>query len=174
MTGRQGFPATTFTGRQDRKARGRWGIRGLTYVELLVTIIVLTILAGAAIPVAKTALRRQKEIELRQALRKIRTAIDQYKTFCDNGLIQKEGVDSECYPNELEVLIEGVPQVGTIDKQLKFLRRIPKDPFTGSQEWGLRSYQDDHDSTSWGRQNVYDIYTEFDGTALDGTEYQTW
>ncbi len=147
---------------------------GLTYVELLVTIIVLTILAGAAIPVAKTALRRQKEIELRQALRKVRTAIDQYKMFCDNGLIQKEGVDSDCYPPKLEILVEGVSQVGTIDKTLKFLRRIPKDPFTGEREWGLRSYQDDHDSTSWGRQNVYDVYTEFDGTGLDGSEYRTW
>ena len=159
-------------GHKQGGRRGRTG--GLTYVELLVTILVLTILAGAAIPVAKTALRRQKEIELRQALRKVRTAIDQYKMFCDNGLIQKEGVDSECYPPNLEVLVEGVSQVGTIDKTLKFLRRIPKDPFTGEREWGLRSYQDDHDSTSWGRQNVYDVYTEFEGTGLDGSEYLTW
>ena len=158
---------------RGRRPRGR-GTAGLTYVELLVTLIVLSILAGAAIPVAKTALKREKEIELRQALRQIRTAIDQYKMFCDSGLILKEGVDSECYPPELEVLIEGVPQVGTIDKKLKFLRRIPKDPFTGQAEWGLRSYQDDADSTSWGRQNVYDIYTEFDGTGLDGTKYRTW
>ena len=143
-------------------------------MELIVTVGVLSILAGAIIPVAKTAVRRQKEIELRQALRKIRNALDQYKTFCDNGLITKEGVDSECYPQSLEVLVEGVPQVGTIDKQLKFLRRVPRDPFTGSIEWGLRSYQDDHDSRSWGRQNVYDVFTEFDGTALDGSEYQTW
>ena len=148
--------------------------RGLTYIELLVTVVVLSILTAAVIPIAKTGMRRQKEIELRHALRKIRTAIDQYKEFCDNGMIQKEGIDSECYPPELEVLVEGVSQVGTIDKKLKFLRRIPKDPFSNSIEWGLRSYQDDHDSTSWGRQNVYDIYTEFDATGLDGTEYQTW
>ena len=135
---------------------------------------VLVILAGAAIPVAKTAIRREKEIELHQALRKIRNAIDQYKTFCDQGLIQKEGIDSECYPGEMEQLVEGVPQVGTIDKRLKFLRRIPKDPFTGSDEWGLRSYQDDADSRSWGRQNIYDVYTQFDGTALDGTSYNEW
>ena len=148
--------------------------RGLTYIELLVTMTVLAILAGAVIPIAKTAIRRETEIELRQALRKIRTAIDQYKTFCDQGLIQKEGIDSECFPPDLEQLVEGVPQVGTIDKRLKFLRRIPKDPFTKSDEWGLRSYQDDADSTSWGRQNIYDIYTQFDGTALDGTRYQEW
>ena len=148
--------------------------RGLTYVEMLVTIAVLSILAAAVIPIAKTGMRREKEIELRQSLRKIRTAIDQYKEFCDNGMIQKEGIDSECYPPELEVLVEGVSQVGTLDKKLKFLRRIPKDPFTNSTEWGMRSYQDDFDSTSWGRQNVYDVYTQFDGTALDGTEYQTW
>ena len=148
--------------------------RGLTYIELLVTVVVLSILTAAVIPIAKTGMRRQKEVELRHALRKIRTAIDQFKEFCDNGMIQKEGLDSECYPPELEVLVEGVSQVGTIDKKLKFLRRIPADPFSNSVEWGLRSYQDDHDSTSWGRQNVYDIYTEFDATGLDGTEYQTW
>ncbi len=148
--------------------------RGLTYVELLVTVAVLAILTSAVIPIAKTGMRRQKEIELRHALRKIRTAIDQFKEFCDNGMIQKEGIDSECYPPELEVLVEGVSQVGTIDKKLKFLRRIPKDPFSNSVEWGLRSYQDDHDSTSWGRQNVYDVFTEFDAIGLDGTEYQTW
>jgi general secretion pathway protein G len=135
---------------------------------------VLAILAAAVIPIAKTAVKRQKEIELRQALRQIRTAIDQYKQFCEGGLITKEGVDSECYPTKMEQLIEGVPQVGTIDKKLKFLRRIPKDPFTGETEWGLRSYQDDADSRSWGRQNVYDVYTEFNGTALDGTKYGTW
>ncbi len=148
--------------------------RGLTYVELLVTVAVLAILTAAVIPIAKTGMRRQKEIELRHALRKIRTAIDQFKEFCDNGMIQKEGIDSECYPPELEVLVEGVSQVGTIDKKLKVLRRIPKDPFSNTIEWGLRSYQDDHDSTSWGRQNVYDIFTEFDAIGLDGTEYQTW
>ena len=148
--------------------------KGLTYIEVLVTVVVLSILAAAAIPIAKTSMRRKKEIELRQALRKVRTAIDDFKRFCDNGMIQKEGLDSECYPPELEVLVEGVSQVGTIDKKLKFLRRIPRDPFTNSREWGQRSYQDDHDSTNWGRQNVYDIYTQFDGTALDGTEYQTW
>jgi len=156
-----------------RPPRGR-RVRGLTYVELLVTMTVLAILAAAVIPIAKTAVKRQKEIELRQALRQIRTAIDQYKAFCEGGLITKEGVDSECYPTKMELLIDGVPQVGTIDKKLKFMRRIPKDPFTGKPEWGLRSYQDDADSRSWGRQNVYDVYTEFNGTALDGTKYGTW
>lgn len=159
--------------RKKRPAR-RAGARGVTYVELLVTMTVLAILAGAVIPIAKTTLRREREIELRQALRKIRTAIDQYKMFCDQGMIQQEGVDSECYPTELEKLVEGVPQVGTIDRKLKFLRRIPKDPFTNTTEWGLRSYQDEPDSTSWGRQNVYDVYTQYDGTALDGTRYQEW
>ena len=152
----------------------RPGQVGLTYVEVLVVMTVLAILAGATIPIAKTAVRRQQELELRAALRRVRTAIDQYKMFCDNGLIQKEGVDSECYPPELEILVDGVPQIGTIDKKLKFMRRVPRDPFTRSIEWGMRSYQDDADSTSWGRQNVYDIYTEFDGTALDGTKYQEW
>ena len=159
------------TGKRRRAGRRQ---QGLTYIELLVTMVVLSILVAAVIPIAKTGVRRQKEIELRYALRKIRTAIDQYKTFCDNGLIQKEGLDSECYPEDLESLVEGVSQVGTIDKQLKFLRRVPKDPFTGKDDWEKRSYQDDHDSTSWGRQNVFDVYTAFDGTALDGTRYQIW
>ena len=108
----------------------RLGQAGLTYVEVLVVMTVLAILAGATIPIAKTAVRRQQELELRAALRKVRTAIDQYKMFCDNGLIQKEGVDSECYPPELEILVDGVPQIGTIDKKLKFMRRVPRDPFT--------------------------------------------
>ena len=158
----------------SRRRRGKARSRGLTYVELLVTMTVLAILAGAVVPIAKTTLRREREIELRQALRKIRTAIDQYKLFCDQGMIQQEGVDSECFPTDLETLVAGVPQVGTIDKRIKFLRRIPKDPFTRTDEWGLRSYQDDADSTSWGRQNVYDVYTQFEATALDGTQYQEW
>ncbi len=147
--------------------------KGLTLVEVVVTIAVLLILAGAVMPLAKVTLKRQKELELRRALRTMRQAIDLYKQYADQGLIQKEGVDSEGYPPELETLVEGVPQVGST-KKLKFLRRIPMDPFTHRDEWGLRSYQDEADSRSWGRQNVYDVYTLYSGTALDGTQYEDW
>ena len=146
---------------------------GLTLVEVVVTIAVLLILAGAVMPLAKVTLKREKELELRRALRTMRQAIDLYKQYSDQGLIQKEGVDSEGYPPELETLTEGIPQVGST-KKLKFLRRIPMDPFTHKDEWGLRSYQDEPDSRSWGRQNVYDVYTLYDGTALDGTKYRDW
>lgn len=147
--------------------------KGLTLVEVVVTIAVLLILAGAVMPLAKVTLKRQKELELRRALRTMRQAIDLFKQYSDQGLIEKEGVDSEGYPPELETLVEGVPQVGTT-KKLKFLRRIPMDPFTHRDEWGLRSYQDEADSRSWGRQNVYDVYTLYSGTALDGTKYEDW
>jgi general secretion pathway protein G len=142
-------------------------------VEVLVTIAVLLILAGAVMPMAKVTLKRQKELELRRNLRTMRQAIDLYKQYSDQGMIEKEGLDSEGYPPDLETLVKGVPQVGTT-KKIKFLRRIPVDPFTHKDEWGLRSYQDEPDSKSWGRQNVYDIYTLYPGKALDGTEYQDW
>jgi general secretion pathway protein G len=150
------------------------GLAGVTLLEMLVTIAVLLILSSVAIPSARFAVKRQKELELRRSLRDMRIAIDQYKKYCDTGLIVKEGVDSECYPTELEVLVEGVDKVGTVGQKVKFLRRIPFDPFTRSQDWGKRSYQDDWDSNSWGRENVYDVYTTYEGTALDGTKYSEW
>ena len=146
---------------------------GLSLIEVLVCIAILLILAGAVMPVAKTTLKRQKELELRRDLRMMREAIDLYKEYSDKGLIEKEGLDSEGYPPDLESLMKGVPQVGST-KKLKFLRRIPIDPFTHKDEWGLRSYQDEADSKSWGRQNVYDVYTEYSGTALDGSKYEDW
>jgi general secretion pathway protein G len=142
-------------------------------IEVLVTIAILLILAGAVIPVTKVTIKRQKELELRRALRTMREAIDLYKQYTDQGMIEKEGIDSEGYPPDLETLVKGVPQVGST-KKLKFLRRIPQDPFTKDTEWGLRSYQDDPDAKSWGRQNVYDVYTLHDGVALDGSNYRDW
>ncbi len=148
--------------------------KGLTLLEVMITIAVLLILAAATVPVAKTAIKRQRELELRTALRQMRDAIDEYKKYFDQGLIQKEGLTSEGYPPDLDTLVEGVNLVGQLDKKKRFLRRIPKDPMTNSYEWGLRSLQDDHDSTSWGGQDVYDVYTQSGGTALDGTEYKDW
>jgi general secretion pathway protein G len=147
---------------------------GITLVELMVAIAILLIIAGTLVPIARFAVKRQKELELRHALRSMRNAIDEYKKFCDAGVIQKEGVDSECYPTEIEILVEGVEKVGALGQKVKFLRRIPVDPMTQSKEWGLLSYQDEPDSDSWGRQNVYDVYTTSEGTALDGTKYREW
>jgi general secretion pathway protein G len=150
------------------------GQAGITLIELVVVIGVLLVLAGVAVPSARFVIKRQKELELRRDLRDIRRAIDEYKKYCEAGAIPREGVDSECYPTDLDILVEGVDKVGTVGQKIKFLRRIPLDPFTLSKDWGKRSMQDDPDSTSWGQQSVYDVYTQHDGTALDGTKYQDW
>ena len=150
------------------------GSSGVTLIEIVVAIAVLVILAGAVVPMAKFAVKRQNELALRRSLRTMRRAIDEYKKFCDAGAIEKEGVDSECYPPELETLVDGVERVGSLGQKIKFLRRIPMDPMMKSREWGMRSYQDESDSTSWGRENVYDVYTEHPGKALDESYYAEW
>ena len=149
---------------------------GFTYVELIVASMILVILAAAIIPVAEVSSKRTKEAELRRALRTLRTAIDEYKRAVDLGLIGGTDIKlgSEGYPKELEVLIEGVTQVGTTGIKLKFHRRIPVDPMTNSTDWGLRAYQDKPDSKFWGGQNVYDVRSKSSGTALDGTKYSEW
>jgi general secretion pathway protein G len=152
-------------------------------IEMIVTLTVLAILATAAIPIAKTAIQRDKELELRRALREIREALDAYKKLADEKKIEVEE-DSEGYPPDLETLVKGVEvkesQEGGEEgataskKTIRFLRRIPMDPMTGTIEWGLRSYQDDPDSDTWGEENVYDIYTKSGGKALDGSRYRDW
>ena len=146
---------------------------GYTFIELVVVCTLLTILAGVSFPVAKYTQRRGKEMELRRVLRQMRHAIDDYKRFSDAGLIPIE-VGTEGYPDELETLVEGVDLVGQIDKKQKFLRRIPIDPMTGEAEWGLRSVQDDWDSTSWGGENVYDVYSLSEGVGLNKIPYSEW
>jgi general secretion pathway protein G len=151
--------------------------RGYSFVELMVVTTIILILASAVMPLARVTIQRQKEAELRRALREIRTAIDKYKDGVDAGLIGGTDVKvgSEGYPPDLETLVEGVSVVNDQSgRRLKFLRRVPIDPLTGDADWGLRAYQDDPDSTSWGGQNVYDVYTKFDGTALDGSKYRDW
>jgi general secretion pathway protein G len=151
--------------------------RGFTFIELLIVTTILIILASAVMPLAKVTTQRQKEMELRRYLREMRTAIDKHKDAVDNGLIGSIDVKagSEGYPADLETLVDGVSVANDASgRKLKFLRRIPIDPMTGSAEWGLRSYQDKPDSTSWGGQNVFDVYTKSTGTALDGTKYRDW
>jgi general secretion pathway protein G len=143
---------------------------GLTLVELIVTVAILAILASAAVPVTRFEVKRAKERELRYDLWQMRDAIDKYKDAADKGAFQTK-VDSQNYPPDLDTLVNGV-DVQT--KKLKFLRRIPVDPMTGKNEWGLRSMQDEKDSDSWGGQNVFDVYSKADGTGLDGTKYKDW
>lgn len=150
----------------------RRGWRGFTVAELVMVCALLSILAAIAIPTARFVVKRERESELRLALRTMRTAIDEYKRLADQGMIQVD-LGTEGYPKTLELLMEGVDIVGQETKR-KFLRRIPLDPMTGKDEWGMRSYQDDHDSTSWGGQNVYDVYSLSRATALDGTKYGDW
>jgi general secretion pathway protein G len=146
--------------------------KGYTLAELVMVAAMIALLATIVLPVAKFTVKRNKEADLRLALRKMRTAIDEHKKLSDNGMIPVK-LGGEGYPESLEVLVEGIDLVGQERKQ-RFLRRIPIDPMTGEAEWGLRSYQDEPDSTSHGGQNVYDVYSLSDGTGLDGTEYKDW
>lgn len=164
--------------RRALRARLRDGQRGYTFVELLVVTALLAILASAVMPMARVATQRQREIELRRALREMRTAIDRFKDAADQGLISNTDLETrnEGYPPDLDVLVEGMPAAADPlgRRKLKFLRRVPIDPMTRSTDWGKRSYQDRPESRSWGGQNVFDVYTTSDGTALDGTKYSDW
>jgi len=156
--------------------------KGFTLTELLVTCAILAILAGAILPLAQTAVKREKEIELRRALRTMREAIDAYKKLADEKKIEvKEGTDG--YPPDLETLVEGVELKSGEGKGniksgekviIRFLRRIPKDPMTDSYDWGLLSSRDKPDSDRWGGENVFDVYTKSPGKGLDGTRYRDW
>jgi general secretion pathway protein G len=143
---------------------------GLTLIELIIVVAILSVLASAALPIARFQVRREKERELRRDLWEMRSAIDRYKDAADKGAFQIKA-DSMGYPPDLETLVNGVDVQG---KKVRFLRRIPVDPMTGNAEWGLRSNQDDADSDSFGGQNVYDVHSKSTGTAFDGTRYATW
>jgi general secretion pathway protein G len=160
-------------------ARNAWlqGSRGYTFVEVLVVVTILLILASAVMPLAQVTSQRVRETELRRTLREIRTAIDKFKDAADQGLIPATDLkpENEGYPSELETLVTGVNVANDASgRKLKFLRRVPIDPMTNSSEWGLRSYQDKPDTTSWGGQNVFDVYTRSTATGLDGTKYRDW
>ena len=145
-------------------------LRGFTLIELIVATAILVILTGLAIPMARVAIKREKERELRGDLWQLRDAIDRYKDAADRQAFQIK-VGSEGYPPDLETLVKGVDVNG---KKVRFLRKIPTDPMTNDTDWGLRSMQDDPTSDSWGGQNVFDVFTKSQGTGLDGTEYKTW
>jgi general secretion pathway protein G len=150
---------------------------GYTFIELLIVATLVMILASAVMPLARVTATRTREAELRRALREIRTAIDRYKDAADLGQIAATElkVGAEGYPPDLDTLVEGVAMVNdATGRKLKFLRRIPVDPMTHATDWGKRSYQDDADATRWGGQNVFDVHTAFEGTALDGTKYRDW
>jgi general secretion pathway protein G len=144
--------------------------RGLTLVELIVTVAIIGVLASAALPVARFQVKRQNERILRYDLWQMRDAIDKYKDAADKGAFQTK-IESQNYPPDLETLVTGVD---VKEKKVKFLRRIPVDPMTGKAEWGLRSMKDDPDSDSYSGDSVFDVYSKSQGTALDGTKYSTW
>ncbi|HYZ83367.1 MAG TPA: type II secretion system protein, partial [Bryobacteraceae bacterium] len=147
---------------------------GLTLVELIVAFTILSILTAMAVPMARYKLRRDREKELRYALETVRKAIDKYKDDCDAGKLGQTKLGSDCFPENLEMLVEGVKAGGSVDKKMRYLRRIPRDPFTNSTEWGLRSNQDDPKGNAWGGQNVFDVYSKTTEKAADGTPYSEW
>ena len=155
--------------------RGRRAQSGFTLLELIITLAILGILVAGAMPIARNSIKREREMELRRKLREVRQALDRYKSFCDMGQVGPldRKVDDECYPPTLEILVEGIHPPNTT-RTVRFLRRIPKDPMTGKEEWGLRSMQDEPDTGSWGGQNVFDVYSKSEGTALNGTKYKDW
>jgi len=144
----------------------------MTLIELIIACSILVILASAALPVARYSIVRAKESELRRDLREMKDAVDRYKDYADKQQIRVE-VGSENYPPDLDTLVKGV-QVGTAEKKIRFLRKIPVDPMTGHADWGFRCVTDDPDSQSWCGKNVFDVYSKSQGTALDGTKYSDW
>ena len=148
----------------------RHGEAGLTLVELIIATSIVVVLSTMAVPLARLTIQREKERQLRFDLWEMRDAIDRYKDAADRNMFQTK-VDSQNYPPDLETLVKGVDVQG---KKVRFLRRIPVDPMTGTTEWGLRSMQDDPDSDSWGGQSVFDVHTKSQGTGLDGTPYKDW
>jgi general secretion pathway protein G len=149
--------------------------KGLTLIELIVAFTIMMLLTTMAVPMARGRVRREKERALRNAIREINTAIDKYKDACDAGKLGIQKADNQCYPESLEILVEGVKGSGTnADTKIKFLRRIPTDPMTKTTDWGKRSMQDDPKSNGWGGQNVFSVYTKSNDKALDGSAYADW
>jgi len=172
------------TGLFQRGVRSRLGPRGLTLIELLVVIAIISILAAAVLPLSRMTMIRVKETELRSALRVLRTAIDAFRKDCEPTAKKLSTdyckADLNYYPESLELLTQPLRLTGAGDKTKKYLRRIPRDPFTPLEtadkmnNWGLRSYSDAPDSSQWGGDNVYDVYSKNESVSLDGTKYSSW
>jgi len=143
-------------------------------MELVVTATVLMILASVVVPLARNGLKRERELELRRSLREIRMAIDDYKKQAEQQKIKAPPADANFYPESLELLVDGVPAIGSSNRKIRFLRHIPLDPMTGKAEWGLRNSNDDPDSTSWGGSHVYDVYSLSTATGMNGIPYREW
>ena len=144
--------------------------QGFSLLELIIATTILLVLSTMAVPMARLSIKREKERRLRADLWEMRDAIDRYKLDADRQAFQIK-VDSQGYPPDLDTLVKGVDVQG---KKVRYLRKIPIDPMTGTNEWGLRSMQDDPDSDSWGGQSVFDVYTKSQDEALDGTKYKDW
>ena len=149
-------------------------LRAFTFLELMLGMVILAILASAIVPTTRKVVKRQKEMELKRVLLEVRQAIDSFKRAAESGLIMAGDPIQLGYPADLENLVLGAPLVKGNGKRMRFLRKIPVDPMTGEATWGMRSVQDDPDGTSWGRENLFDLYSLSDGVALDGTEYGAW
>jgi general secretion pathway protein G len=146
---------------------------GMTLLELMIACSILLVLATVALPLTRVTVIRQREQLLRYNLREMRDAIDRYRDAADKGMFQVQA-GTENYPPDLDTLVHGVQLTGVQNVHMRFLREIPVDPMTGNNDWGLRSVQDDADSTSWGGQDVFDVYSKATGTALDGSKYSDW
>src|SRR5208282_5715310 len=156
-----------------RRRRTQAIATGMTLLELIIACSILLVLATVALPLTRVTVIRQREQMMRYDLRQMRDAIDRYRDAADKGEFQVQA-GTENYPPDLDTLVKGVQLTGATDRHLRFLREIPVDPMTGNKDWGLRSVQDDPDSTSWGGQDVFDVYSKATGTALDGTNYSSW
>ena len=159
--------------RKNRRTQKLFSEAGMTLIELIIACSILVILASAALPIARKTVVAPKEEELRRDLREMRSAIDRYKDVADRNLVRVQ-VGSEGYPPDLETLVKGVEYGSSGHEKVRFLRKIPIDPMTGRAEWRLQAVQDDPDSTSWSGNNVFDVHSTSDATALDGTKYSDW
>lgn len=167
---------------QAKQSKRRTVESGFTLLELIITLAILAVLSLGTIPVARNVIRRERELELKRTLREIRKAIDMYHRDCEDGKIGTldRKINDGCYPLTLDVLVEGIPKaapggIAASGEMLRYLRRIPKDPVTGTDDWKFRSVQDDPDSESWGGENVYNIYSNSRQLSLNGkTYYKDW
>ena len=146
----------------------------MTLVELIVAFTIMMLLTAMAVPLLRYRVQLEKERELTRSLEQIRNAIDKFKDDMDTGKIGPAKLDSDNYPESLKQLVDGIKATGSVDKKVRYLRRIPKDPMTNSYDWGLRSTKDDVDAQAWGGQNVFDVYTKSTDKARDGTPYSQW